>query len=363
MDGFALARHICSCTDELVLYSGIPSTLIGPYFPNETLSVTDFLKFKLPSLQGNLQIISACLSHCPPSTRELTESDLRSMLCPPRPVIKSLIYNYDPNDPNPPCSVKIGTHYVPINILRIWEVLFQIQSIRKMWKESEAHVEALAGCQPTHHVAVITTQKRLLSCSWNARVLGFSKSTSSSIGGLLRHLTFSCLVTTDISYHIQLLERALDANDVKARLFSPLDIQYLTGCAMQPDGNGLKRYRHDRTCKTLHQFGSELSSGSISQFGGITHINNHWIAFVISSRELTIFIADSLHWPMGNNGPPAGVKEAAATLQWWLNMSYLSSNQSVSPFRIVRLPIAYQKDFSLKLHHSVRRLGWDGSRL
>ncbi|KAF8330140.1 uncharacterized protein EI90DRAFT_3124555 [Cantharellus anzutake] len=49
---------------------------------------------------------------------------------------------------------------------------------------------------------------------------------------------------------------------------------------------------------------------------------------------------------MGNNGPPGRVKEAAATLQWWLNALYLSSNQSVSPFQIVRLPIAYQKDFS-----------------
>jgi hypothetical protein len=193
----------------------------------------------------------------------------------------------------------------------------------------------------------MATQKQLLSCSWNAKVLGFSKSTLSSIGGLLRHLTFSCLVTTNISYHIQLLERALDANDVKARLFSPFDIQYLTGCAMQLNGKGLERYCHDHTCKTLCQFGSELSSGSISQFGGITHVNNsHWIAFIISPRESTIFLADSLHWPVGNNGPPTGVKAATATLQWWLNTSYSGSNQSVSPFRIERLPIAYQKDFS-----------------
>ena len=178
MDGFALTQHICSCTDELVLYNDIPSTLIGPYFPHGTLSVTEFLKFKLPSFQA-LQRISASLSCCPLFIQELTKSNLRSMPCPPHHVINSLISNYNPDDPNL-CSVKIDTHHVPINILWIWEVVFQIQSVWRMWKESEAHVLALANCQPTHHDMVMAIQKWLLLCSWNAKVLGFSKSTLSS---------------------------------------------------------------------------------------------------------------------------------------------------------------------------------------
>ncbi|KAF8314150.1 uncharacterized protein EI90DRAFT_3022462 [Cantharellus anzutake] len=264
------------------------------------------------------------------------------MPCPSCPIIKKIISEYDPNDDNPPCSVKIGIHYVPVSIVRIWEVLFQIHNVQRMWRESEAQVEKLASRFPTHRIAIKVAINRLLSCEWNTEVLGFSKSILGSIGGLIRHLTLSCLVTTDISYHIELLERDLEAHGIHARLFSPIDIQYLTGCAMQLDGNGHKRYTNDCTCKVLRRFGSELSSGTMSQFGGITHINNnHWVAFVISATESTIYLADSLHQPTGVD---IAAKEAVNALQWWLNMSYLESNQSVLPFHVAPLPIAYQND-------------------
>ncbi|KAF8314588.1 uncharacterized protein EI90DRAFT_2948021 [Cantharellus anzutake] len=109
---------------------------------------------------------------------------------------------------------------------------------------------------------------------------------------------------------------------------------------MQQDGNGLERYRCDQTCQTLQQFGIELASGSVSQFGGITHINNnHWIAFLISPVESTIYVADSLRQPTEDNG-----LSAVDVLQWWLAASYSSPNKSVLPFQIAWLPIAYQKD-------------------
>jgi hypothetical protein len=176
-------------------------------------------------------------------------------------------------------------------------------------------------------------------------VLGFSKSVLSSIGGLVRHLTFSCLVTTDIAYHIELLERALEANEIEARLLRPLDIQYLAGCAMQRDGNGWERYHSDQACKNLRKLGLELSSGHGSRFGGIRHINNnHWIAFLISPVESTIYLTDSLRWPTEDDGPPAAVEETVGILQWWLTVSCLGSNKSILPFRIVWLPIAHQRD-------------------
>ncbi|KAF8314562.1 uncharacterized protein EI90DRAFT_3022271 [Cantharellus anzutake] len=294
MDSFAL-----SYTDEPVLYSGIPNAIIGPYFPRHTLSITEFLQFKLPSLQTNLQSTSTCLSNHPPSIPELAET-------------------------------KIGIHYVPISIIRIWEVLFQIQNIQKMWKESETQVEKLASCYPTHRIAIKAAQKQLLSCEWNTKILGFSKSILGSIKGLIHHLTLSCLVTTDISYHVELLERDLEAHGISARLLSPIDVQYLTGCATQPDGNG-----HER-------FGSELSSGTIPQFGGITHINNnHWVAFLISTTEATIFLVDSLH---GVDGPSVAATEVIHVLQWWLSTSYLELNQSAPPFQVAWLPVAYQND-------------------
>jgi hypothetical protein len=230
MDGFSLACHICSCTDEPISYHGISKALIGPYFPNETLTVAEFLRFKLPSFQTNLQT-PACLSHCPLSIKELTEHELRSMPCPPCPVVKALISQYDPDHANPLHSIKIGIHYTPINVLHVWEILFQVQNVQRFWKESGRLVEAWANYHSADHIAIMAAQKRLLSCNWNTKVLGFSKSALSTVGGLMHHLTFSCLVTTDISYHVELLARALEASDIRARLLSPLDIQYLTGCA------------------------------------------------------------------------------------------------------------------------------------
>ena len=92
MDGFSLAQYICSCTDEPISYNGIPKALIGPYFPNETLTADKFLQFKLPSFQTNLQTTPTCLGHCPPSIKELTKHELQSTPCPPCPVM-----NQSPN--------------------------------------------------------------------------------------------------------------------------------------------------------------------------------------------------------------------------------------------------------------------------
>jgi hypothetical protein len=244
--------------------------------------------------------------------------------------MKALISEYDPDHANPPHSVKIGIRYIPINILRVWEVLLQVQNVQRFWKESEGLVKTWADDHSAHRVTIMAAQKQLLSCNWNTKVLGFSKSALSTVGGLMHHLTFSCLVTTDISYHMELLAKALEASNIRARLLSPLDIQYLTGCATQADRNGSVSYGCNRTCNNLRQLGSELSSGSASQFGGIMHINNnHWIAFLISPMESTIYLADSLHRQMGDSGLPVA---AIGTLQWWLNESYSGLNKSTPTF-------------------------------
>ncbi|KAF8309944.1 uncharacterized protein EI90DRAFT_3024756 [Cantharellus anzutake] len=318
--------------------------LIGPYFPKETLSVAELLRFKVPSLQTNLHSC-ACLSYHPPSIRDIIESDLRNTHWPSYPAINNLISEYESNFDNPPCSVKFGTCYIPIKILQIWETLFRVQNLQKVWKESEVQVRKLANRYPAQRVAILAAQKQLLSSKWNTKILGFSKSTSGCIGGLTRYLSFSCLVTTDISYHIELLKHALEVADISARLLSPLDIQYLTGCAMQSDGNGPERYRQSLTCKMLHQFGAELASGSVHQFGGIIHVNNHWIAFSISPLESTIYLGDSFHKPMGDDGQSVAVKEVIRVLRWWLDISSPEPSQSASLFQIRWLPIAYQNDF------------------
>jgi hypothetical protein len=347
MDGFALARHIALYTEETVSYNSIPSTLIGPYFPEEALPVTQFLQFKLPILRTSLHALAANLSQHPPSSNELSESDLRTMCSPPHSSIKKLISQYDSDHNNLARSVSIGSRYIPINTLQIWETLFRLHDLQQAWKESQVRVEQMAGCHPTQQHAILETQKRLLSCHWNTRVQGFSKSVSSTIGGLMRYLSISCLTTTDMTLHLDLLCNNLESGNVRACLLSPLHIQYLSGCGRLIGKNGLERYRNDRTYLALRQLGSKLVSGSISQFGGIMLVNgNHWIGFLISSAESTIYLADSLYHRMEDINSSCTAKEATEILQWWLDASNLESNQHSTPFQAAWLPTAHQKDSS-----------------
>ncbi|KAF8336306.1 uncharacterized protein EI90DRAFT_3168485 [Cantharellus anzutake] len=110
---------------------------------------------------------------------------------------------------------------------------------------------------------------------------------------------------------------------------------------------GSVTYGCNHTCKDLCQLGSELSSGSESQFGGIMHANNnHWIAFSVFPKESVIYLADSLHWETGGADLPVAAKEVANILQWWLNESYSGLNKSTPTFQITSLPVAHQNDSS-----------------
>src|SRR5258705_2594510 len=62
MDGFTIASHIASCAEETIAYNDVPTVLIGPYLPHETLSIKEFISFRLPSLQTHRKNPSSYLS-------------------------------------------------------------------------------------------------------------------------------------------------------------------------------------------------------------------------------------------------------------------------------------------------------------
>jgi hypothetical protein len=164
MDRFALASHIASCAEETIAYKNIPTFLIGSYFPRETLSVSEFISFKLPSPQTRIKNPASCLSNKEPSVEILSEDDIHLMTCPSRSDMKRLIAEFDTEDENPSVSVEIGSYYIPIIILEIWGVQLRLWDLQKLWKDSLRWAWSLIIQCPSQQHAIKAAQHRLTSC-------------------------------------------------------------------------------------------------------------------------------------------------------------------------------------------------------
>jgi hypothetical protein len=342
MDGFALASRISSCAEETIVYKDIPTFLIGPYFPCETLSVSEFIAFKLPSLQTHIKNPTSRLSNKQPTMEILSKDGIRLINHPSQPDMKRLIAEFDPDDETPSISVEISSCYVPIIILKIWKAHFRLWDLQNLWKDSLRRAESLITRCPSQRHAMKAAQDRLTSCRWNEEIQGFSGMGRSAIGVLIRYLSISCLVTTDIIHHIEILQGDLETARPKVRLMSPIEIQYLVGCVSQGK-RGLATYKHLHTYKGLCHLGNELVSGAATHIGGVLLVNqNHWISFIINPENSTVRLADSLH--IAQTSLSRAMVEAMEIIQWWLNVSYLGSNKPVISFKPVSLPTAYQND-------------------
>ena len=177
-------------------------------------------------------------------------------------------------------------------------------------------------------------QCRLTHCQWNEEeIQGFSGLGRSAIGVLMRYLSISCLVTTDIIHHIEILQSHLERTERRTGLIPPLDVQCLSECALQGNG-GLAIYKCLHTYNGLHHLGGEFISGAVTHLGGILHIDsNYWVSFIISSENSTVFLADSLH--RAGTGTSRVMEEAMGILVWWLNTSYSGSmSQFMTPDQV-----------------------------
>ncbi|KAF8319514.1 uncharacterized protein EI90DRAFT_3132519 [Cantharellus anzutake] len=233
MDGFSLARRIAACTGEAITYKNLPTLLIGPYFPHETLSIREFIAFQLPPIPVHTKSPNACLSHKPPSTKIFSENDVRVLDCPSRLDVEGLITELDMDDENPLTSVEIGSSCIPIIILEIWRIHFQLWDLQNLWKDSLKQTEDLIKKDPGQQFAIQAAQRRLTLCQWNEEIQGFSSIGQSAIGALMCYLSISCLVMTDIFHHIEILQSKVEMMNLMVRLISPLDLQLLAGSASQ----------------------------------------------------------------------------------------------------------------------------------
>src|SRR5260370_29121804 len=111
-------------------------------------------------------------------------------------------------------------------------------------------------------------QNRLTMCQWNEDIQGISSLGRCSISVLMQYLSTLCLITTDITHHIEILQSQLERMGITTRLIPPLDIQHLSGCASQGNG-GLTTYKCLHAYNGLHHLGGEFVSGAVTHIGSI----------------------------------------------------------------------------------------------
>ena len=68
--------------------------------------------------------------------------------------MKRVIVNFNPNDETPFISFEIDSYCVPIIILEIWEVHFQLWDLQNMWKDSLRQAESLMMQCPSQWPAI-----------------------------------------------------------------------------------------------------------------------------------------------------------------------------------------------------------------
>src|SRR5260370_41830604 len=114
MDGFTLANCITSCVEKAISFKNIPTVLIGPYFLHETLSIKEFISFRLPSLQPHIKSQSSYLSSKLPLMDTISEDEIHSLDHPSQLEMRRLIAIFDSDDENPFISIEFGLCCIPL---------------------------------------------------------------------------------------------------------------------------------------------------------------------------------------------------------------------------------------------------------
>jgi hypothetical protein len=136
---------------------------LDPTSPHKTLTIKEFISFKLPPLQTCIKDPSSCLSNKPPSTNILSEANVCLVHHPSQLDMKRLIAEFDVGDENPLTSVEIGSCCVPIVILEIWRVCLWLWDLQNLWKGSLRPAGSLTMQWPSQQWAINAVQ-------WNEEI-------------------------------------------------------------------------------------------------------------------------------------------------------------------------------------------------
>src|SRR5260370_40750681 len=105
-------------------------------------------------------------------------------------------------------------------MLEICEVHLQLWDLQNMLKDSLRQAESLMMQYPSQQSTINAAQHRLMSCRWNEEIQGFSGAGRSAVGVLMHYLSISCLVTTDVIHHVEILQAHLERMGSKNQAYT-----------------------------------------------------------------------------------------------------------------------------------------------
>src|SRR5260221_11438836 len=204
MSAFQLALHISTLTRETVSYTGIPTSLLGPYFPLASLSIIDFVAYNVAPLPGSTAEMTTSISMKPVTHISITESYLHHVKFPHQTTMENIIHTWEDSDDNLGISLQLGTSVMPIELLAVWKIWLALCDLQVIWQNSMQWLERQDHQNSPQKPFIEKIRYLLCQCSWNDPV-GFMKHDCSSISCITQYISISCLTSTNIDHNSEIL--------------------------------------------------------------------------------------------------------------------------------------------------------------
>lgn len=313
----------------------IPALVEQQILPDESLSVFEFLHFKIP-LSTEATTFSnpqEYLSKDPPNVNDIEA--IRTLPSPPPTVIQSLMRFSLMGIMSVQCPHTYGAagKRYPLWVIGFWSKLLRVREARKNWT---AAVTSLQKRQNTwrHNdsdraasTKLVEEVNNALNCiPWSGSVQGFE--TAIPMHRLSFYATRQMLHDDHEDQMLDLLRGEMMESTENGSIQSTPFMAKLKAAYTDPEKYADKTFQGFRHLRSV---GEELARGIFRQLGTIAHVDDiHWIALVLDFESQQILFGDSLGGALN--------KEVCKVVRWWTEL------HTGKKFTIATLPISRQID-------------------
>jgi hypothetical protein len=215
-------------------------------------------------------------------------------------------------------SVAIGTHRLPLEVLKVWSLWLQILLIQDAWMRSCLWLQKVTSSDsdPDHANLVECIGSSLDSLCWSESLGGFDH--ACGVGVLSRVISSEWLSSENIDTLLKLLQDDATCLGVSMHFLESYQVQYLAKLEDKALSN--KSYCYISSPGTrlgIRELGERLLNGNTRYIAGIANLGGvHWVAFVIDGCQKTIWIGDSLK--SGNSLLSSKYSGLISSLRWWI---------------------------------------------
>lgn len=314
------------------------TTLSTQLLPSVTLTVQEFLAYKLPSVAPNIRFTrpNKYLSILEPNVDDVEE--FAKLTLPPSGVLDSL-REMDKSGARSiicPHETSAGGKRYPMWLLTYWLQVKDVRGVQCQWRSAVSNLHERIKEKDNQSSELVQTVDTVVShLPWAGEIPGFN--TKTDMRFISFYLTTQWLTDDHESLMLELLRRETEQLEgVHINFQDPFFIPLL--CAAYDNRSN---YGTDSSYQWLRDLGTDLGSHYHSHLVTISNINqNHWGAIIVDFDQKLVQYGDSM-----DRLVKAGVKSA---LNWWL---YIHTGQG---FAYTKLPTTRQED-----SHSCGILAWN----